>query len=118
MLTEHEGVDKITFTGSTATGKLVMKSCAMTLKRLTLELGGNDPAIICDDVDIDAIVPKITTLAFLNSGQICMLIKRVYVHENIYNTFRDAMVAFAKTLKTSDGFDPDAFIGPIQNQMQ
>lgn len=60
MVTEHPGVDKISFTGSTLTGKRVMASCAKTLKRVTLELGGNDPAIICDDVDIDAIIPQVS----------------------------------------------------------
>ncbi|KAJ4132406.1 hypothetical protein NW754_015222 [Fusarium falciforme] len=118
MLTEHPGIDKITFTGSSETGKRVMQSCSKTLKSVTLELGGNDPAIICEDVDIDAIVPKITTLAFLNSGQICMLIKRLYVHESIYDKFRDAMVAFAKTIKVGDGFEQDVLVGPIQNAMQ
>ncbi|CAH0018599.1 unnamed protein product [Clonostachys rhizophaga] len=118
MLTEHPGIDKITFTGSSETGKRVMQSCSKTLKSVTLELGGNDPAIICEDVDIDAIVPKITTLAFLNSGQICMLIKRLYVHENIYDKFRDAMVAFAKTIKVGDGFEPEVLVGPLQNSMQ
>ncbi|CRG83674.1 hypothetical protein PISL3812_01029 [Talaromyces islandicus] len=118
MLTEHPGIDKIAFTGSCATGKLVMQSCAKTLKRVTLELGGNDPAIVCEDVDIDAIVPKIATLAFLNSGQICMLIKRVYIHESIYDKFRDAIVAFSKTIKTGDGFESGVLVGPIQNSMQ
>ncbi|KAL9567415.1 hypothetical protein ACKAV7_008365 [Fusarium commune] len=118
MLTEHQGIDKVSFTGSIETGKRVMRSCAMTLKSVTLELGGNDPAIICEDVDINAIIPKITTLAFLNSGQICMLIKRIYVHESIYDKFRDAMVAFAKTIKVGDGFEPDVLIGPLQNSMQ
>lgn len=59
MLTEHPGIDKISFTGSITTGRRVMASCAKTLKRVTLELGGNDPAIICDDVDIDAIIPQV-----------------------------------------------------------
>ncbi|CAG7562060.1 unnamed protein product [Fusarium equiseti] len=118
MLTEHPDIDKIAFTGSIETGKRVMQSCAKTLKRVTLELGGNDPAIICDDVDIDAIVPKIATLVFLNSGQICMLIKRIYVHENIYDKFRDALVTYAKTIKVGDGFEPDVLIGPLQNSMQ
>lgn len=58
MMTEHSGIDKISFTGSISTGKKVMASCAKTLKRVTLELGGNDPEIICSDVDIDAVVPK------------------------------------------------------------
>ncbi|KAM4057326.1 aldehyde dehydrogenase family protein [Hirsutella rhossiliensis] len=118
MLTEHTDIDKVSFTGSIATGKLVMQSCSKTLKRFTLELGGNDPAIVCDDVDIDVVVPKITTIAFLNSGQICMVIKRVYVHEKIYDKFREAMVAFAKTIKVGDGFEPDVLVGPIQNAMQ
>jgi acyl-CoA reductase-like NAD-dependent aldehyde dehydrogenase len=64
MITEHPGIDKISFTGSSLTGKRVMASCAKTLKRVTLELGGNDPAIICDDVDIDAIIPKVTFLDY------------------------------------------------------
>ena len=118
MLTEHPGINKITFTGSSTTGRLVMRSCAVNLKRLTLELGGNDPAIVCEDVDIDAIAPKITQLAFLNSGQICMLVKRLYVHEAIYDKFRDAMVKIAQTMKTGDGLDPNVFVGPIQNSMQ
>jgi acyl-CoA reductase-like NAD-dependent aldehyde dehydrogenase len=87
VVTEHPDIDKLTFTGSSETGKLVMQNRAKTLKRVTLELGGNDAAIICEDVDIDAIVPKIATLAFLNSGQICMLIKQLYVHESIYDDF-------------------------------
>jgi len=118
MLTEHPGIDKISFTGSIATGKRVMESCSRTLKRVTLELGGNDPAIVCEDVDIEKIVPKIATLAFLNSGQICMLVKRLYVHESIYDKFKDAMVEFTKNVKTGDGFEKDILVGPIQNQMQ
>jgi len=118
MLTEHPGIDKISFTGSIATGKKVMESCAKTLKRITLELGGNDPAIVCEDVDIEKIVPKIATLAFLNSGQICMLVKRLYVHEKIYDQFRDAMVKFTETIKTGDGFEEDILVGPLQNRMQ
>ncbi|KAJ5692503.1 hypothetical protein N7462_001926 [Penicillium macrosclerotiorum] len=118
MLTEHPGIDKISFTGSIATGKRVMASCAKTLKRVTLELGGNDPAIVCEDVDIDKILPKIATLAFLNSGQICMLVKRLFIHEKIYDQFRDAMVQFVKTTaKTGDGFEPDVLVGPLQNNM-
>ncbi|KAL2831500.1 Aldehyde/histidinol dehydrogenase [Aspergillus cavernicola] len=114
MLTEHPGIDKISFTGSTPTGKRVMASCSKTLKRVTLELGGNDPAIICDDVDIDAI----GILSYLCSSQVCMMIKRLYVHESIYNTFLDRLVAFVKTLKVGDGTEADIFIGPVQNAMQ
>ncbi|KAL1646322.1 hypothetical protein SLS58_003279 [Diplodia intermedia] len=119
MLTEHPGIDKISFTGSTFTGKKVMESCSRTLKRLTLELGGNDPAIICDDVDLEKVVPKIGTFAFLGSGQICMDIKRIYVHEKIYDQFRAALVDFtAKNVKTGPASDPDVLVGPIQNSMQ
>ncbi|KAL1868147.1 hypothetical protein Plec18167_008338 [Paecilomyces lecythidis] len=118
MFTKHPGIDKISFTGSIATGKLVMASCAKTLKRVTLELGGNDPAIVCDDVDIDAIVPKIGILSYLCSSQICMMIKRLYVHEKIYDQFLEKLVAFVKTLKVGDGTEPDTFFGPVQNKMQ
>ncbi|OJJ33608.1 hypothetical protein ASPWEDRAFT_624778 [Aspergillus wentii DTO 134E9] len=118
MITEHPGIDKISFTGSTLTGKRVMASCAKTLKRVTLELGGNDPAIICDDVDIDAVIPKVGILSFLCSAQICMMIKRLYVHEKIYDEFRDKLVQFVQALKVGDGTESDVFFGPVQNGMQ
>lgn len=118
-ITEHPGIDKIAFTGSTATGKLVAASCAKTLKRCVLELGGNDAAIVCSDVDIDKCLPKIAMLSFLNSGQICMLTKRIYIHESIYDEFRDKMVAFTKgNIKTGNGTDDGVVVGPIQNEMQ
>ncbi|KAG9257139.1 aldehyde dehydrogenase-like protein [Emericellopsis atlantica] len=118
-ITEHPGIDMVSFTGSIPTGKRVAASCAKTLKRYVLELGGNDAAIVCDDVDISKCLPKITTLAFLNSGQICMLPKRIYIHEKIYDQFRDAMVEFTKNnIKTGGGFEADVVVGPIQNSMQ
>lgn len=118
-MTSHPGIDMITFTGSIPTGKRVAESCAKTLKRCVLELGGNDAAIVCDDVDIEKCMPKIATLAFLNSGQICMLVKRIYVHEKIYGKFRDAMVEFTKSnIKTGGGFESDVIVGPVQNKMQ
>jgi len=117
-LTAHAGVDKISFTGSTATGKKVLESASKTLKRVTLELGGKDPAVICKSVDIAATAPKIATFAFLNSGQICVALKRIYIHEDIYDEFRDAMVEYTKTLKVGDGMDDGVFLGPIQNSMQ
>ena len=117
-LTAHPGIDKISFTGSTFTGKKVMESAAKTLKRVTLELGGNDPAIVCADVDIETTAQKIATLSFLNSGQICLALKRIYIHESIYEKFRDAAVAFTKTLKYGEGHEEGIFLGPIQNKMQ
>ncbi|CAG8162745.1 unnamed protein product [Penicillium salamii] len=118
MITDHPDIDKISFTGSILTGKRVMASCAKTLKRVTLELGGNDPAIICEDVDIDAIIPKIGILSYLCSSQICMMIKRLYVHEKIYDEFLEKLVTFVKTLKVGDGTEEDTFFGPVQNEMQ
>ncbi|CAG8907711.1 unnamed protein product [Penicillium egyptiacum] len=118
LMTAHSGIQKISFTGSTATGKKVAASCAKFLKHYTLELGGNDPAIICEDVDIEDVVQKVGILSFLCSGQVCMMIKRIYVHESIYNTFRDKLVAFVETLVLGEGTKPDVFVGPVQNEMQ
>jgi len=117
-LTAHPGPAKISFTGSSATGKKVMESASKTLKRVTLELGGNDPAVICDDVNVKEVAPKIATLAFLNSGQICLALKRIFVHEKIFDEFRDAMVEHTKTLKLGEGNEEGVFLGPIQNSMQ
>ncbi|KAE9378650.1 putative aldehyde dehydrogenase [Stipitochalara longipes BDJ] len=117
-LTAHPTPAKISFTGSTATGKKVMESASKTLKRVTLELGGKDPAIICDDVDIDDVAVKIATFAFLNSGQICLAIKRILVHEKIIDEFRNALVKHTKLLKLGEGNEEGVFLGPIQNSMQ
>lgn len=117
-LTTHPDVAKVSFTGSTETGKKIMASCAATLKRVTLELGGNDAAVVCDDVDIENVVAKVGFLTFVHGGQICMNIKRIYVHENIYDKFLAQLVEFVKALKTGDNNDAEAFFGPIQNSMQ
>lgn len=118
-ITEHPGIDKVSFTGSIATGKLVAASCAKTLKRYVLELGGNDAAIVCEDVEIDKCLPKIAMMSFLNSGQICMLTKRIYIHEKIYDEFRDKMVEFTKgNIKTGAGTEEGVVVGPVQNKMQ
>ncbi|KAJ7675842.1 Aldehyde/histidinol dehydrogenase [Mycena polygramma] len=118
-VTEHPDISMVAFTGSIATGKKVAASCSKTLKRYLLELGGNDAAIVCEDVDIAKCLPKIAMMSFLNSGQICMLAKRIYVHENIYDKFRDDMVEFTKNnIKTGGGFEPDVVVGPLQNSMQ
>ena len=114
----HPGIDKIAFTGSVATGKKVYASAAPTLKRLTLELGGNDPAIILDDVDPTAIAKKIFFAAFVNSGQVCMAIKRIYAHERVYSPLCDALVAEAGRAKLGNGLDAATTLGPLQNRMQ
>ncbi|RKL46337.1 hypothetical protein BFJ70_g2832 [Fusarium oxysporum] len=117
-LTSHPGIDKISFTGSSTTGKLVLQSAAGTLKRVTLELGGNDPAIIFPDVDVDKVAEKVALYSFLNSGQICIALKRIYVHESIYEQFRDAMVKHIKTYTLGDGSQEGISHGPVQNSMQ
>ena len=117
-LTAHPGIDKISFTGSTATGRKVMASAASTLKRVTLELGGNDAAIVLPDVDLDTAVPDIFWAAFRNSGQICIASKRIYVHEAIYDRFRDGLVEYAKSVRVGDGAEPGVQLGPVQNKAQ
>ena len=117
-LTAHSGIDKISFTGSTQTGRKVMASASTTLKRVTLELGGNDPAIIFPDVDIEAVVPDLFWAAFRNSGQICIASKRIYVHADIYERFRDAFVAYAQTVRMGDGAREGIGLGPVQNAPQ
>ncbi|KAJ4422989.1 hypothetical protein N0V82_002383 [Gnomoniopsis sp. IMI 355080] len=110
----HSDVDMISFTGSGTAGKAVTKSCSATLKRVTLELGGNDPAIICADVDPVATATKIAMFAFCNSGQVCMAIKRVYVHESVYDEFLAALVEHVGTLQV--GVDETSFLGPVASE--
>ncbi|KAH6887476.1 aldehyde dehydrogenase domain-containing protein [Thelonectria olida] len=117
-LTSHPGIDKISFTGSTTTGKLVLQSASKTLKRVTLELGGNDPAIVFPDVDVDKVAEKVAFFAFLNSGQICLNLKRIYVHESIYEQFRDSLVKHVKSYVLGDGSKEGISHGPLQNSMQ
>jgi acyl-CoA reductase-like NAD-dependent aldehyde dehydrogenase len=117
-LTKHPDVRKISFTGSTATGKKVMEGAAATLKRITLELGGNDAAIVLDDVDPKTAAPKIFDGAFQNSGQVCIAMKRLYVHESIYDEMCDALAAVAKAAVVGDGLQQGTKIGPLQNKMQ
>ncbi len=116
MLTTHPGIAKISFTGSIATGKKVMAAAAGTLKRVTLELGGNDASIVLPDVDIKKIAPELVMGAFQNSGQVCVATKRIYIHEDIYEEMLKEMVAFTKSIKTGDP-SSGALLGPIQNKM-
>jgi acyl-CoA reductase-like NAD-dependent aldehyde dehydrogenase len=117
-MTSHAGLDKISFTGSVATGKKVLASASQTLKRVTLELGGNDPAIVMGDVDPKAVAKKIFFASFVNSGQVCMAIKRIYAHESIYDELCAALVDEAKKAKVGNGLDPATELGPLQNKMQ
>ncbi|MBC8752100.1 MULTISPECIES: aldehyde dehydrogenase family protein [Paraburkholderia] len=117
-MTEHPGIGKIAFTGSTATGKKVMQSAAINLKRLTLELGGNDPAIVLPDVDPKAIAKDLFWASFQNSAQFCVATKRLYVHEDIYEPLVSALVDYARSVRVDNGILPGSQLGPLQNRMQ
>lgn len=117
-ITEHPAIGKISFTGSTATGRRVMQSAAGNLKRLTLELGGNDPAIVLPDVDPKAIAKELFWASFANSAQFCVACKRLYVHEDVYDDVARELVAYAKTVKVGNGMEADTQLGPLQNRMQ
>lgn len=119
LLTEHSGVDMVSFTGSSATGKLVARSCGASLKRVLLELGGNDAAVVLPDVNVAEVVPQIAQAAFMHAGQICLAVKRIYVHESIYDEFRDGIVKFVKeNVKVGGIFEENVLVGPVQNKMQ
>lgn len=117
-MTAHPDIRKISFTGSTATGKKVMAGASDALKRITLELGGNDAAIILDDVDVPAIAPKIFQSAFMNNGQVCIAIKRVYAHERIYDTLVEELAKLADLAIVGDGLEQGTRFGPLQNRAQ
>ena len=118
LMTVHPQIDKISFTGSVATGKKVMASAAGTLKRLTLELGGNDAAIVLGDVDPVAVAKKLFFAATVNSGQVCMAIKRIYAHESVYEALCQALAAEAQAARLGNGLEASSTLGPIQNQRQ
>ena len=117
-MTAHPGIAKVSFTGSTPTGKRVMQSAAGSLKRLTLELGGNDAAIILDDVDVKAVAPKIFAAAMLNAGQVCLAAKRVYAPRSLYDALCDELAGLSRNAVVGSGVDPATTIGPVQNKAQ
>ena len=117
-LTTHPDVDKVAFTGSTATGKKVMAAAAQGVKRVTLELGGNDAAIVLDDVNPRQVAQKVYGGAMANAGQICVAIKRAYVPEPMYDEFCDELARLAREAVVDDGAKQGTQVGPIQNKMQ
>jgi acyl-CoA reductase-like NAD-dependent aldehyde dehydrogenase len=117
-MTSHAGFSKITFTGSTQTGKRILESAASTLKHVTLELGGNDAGIVLPDADPEKIATALFWSMFMLSGQGCITLKRLYVHEDVYTAFATALIACARNTKTGDAFAPDSALGPIQNRPQ
>lgn len=118
QMTAHADIAKISFTGSTETGKHVIRSAAATVKRLTLEMGGNDAAIVMPDADWQAIIAPLFWGAVGNSGQWCVGIKRLYVHRSFHAEFVAAFVDYARQQKVGDGLDPSVSVGPVQNRMQ
>jgi acyl-CoA reductase-like NAD-dependent aldehyde dehydrogenase len=118
VLTQHPDVVKVAFTGSTATGRKVMASVAGTIKRLTLELGGNDAAIVLDDVDVKDVAAKVFRGAMMNSGQVCLAIKRLYVPDSMYDAMCAELARLADATVVGDGLDAATQMGPLQNKTQ
>jgi len=117
-MTSHPVPRKISFTGSVATGKKVAAAAAQDLKRVTLELGGNDAAILLPDIEPKEVAQKVFWGAFENNGQICSAIKRVYVHEKQYKSVVAELTALAKSVKVGDGMEDGTQLGPINNEPQ
>jgi len=118
LLSNHVDVAKVTFTGSTATGKKIAQTTASSLKRLTLELGGNDAGIVLDDIDVQETAAKILGSSFINCGQLCIALKRLYVPTNMYDEMCGALSDLAKATKVGNGLDEGVEMGPLQNKMQ
>ena len=118
LITEHPDIDKITFTGSTATGKKIMEGAAGDLKRITLELGGNDASIVLPDADVEKVAEQLFWSSFSNAGQVCIAAKRIYIHEDIYDDLSKAIADYAKTVVVGDGSQQGTGVGPIQNKKQ
>jgi len=118
LLSQHPDVAKVAFTGSTATGRKVMASVANTIKRLTLELGGNDAAIVLDDANVKEVALKIFQGAMRNSGQVCLAIKRVYVPDALYEAMCAELVELANATIVGNGLDAATQMGPLQNKVQ
>lgn len=117
-MSSHPRIRKIVFTGSCATGQKIMRSAAETMKRLTLELGGNDAGIVLPDADPKQIAEGLFWGAFINGGQTCAALKRLYVHDSIYDAVCTELADFAQGIKVGDGLLDDSLIGPVQNKAQ
>lgn len=115
-LCENRKIRKLSFTGSTAVGKILMNQCSSTLKKLSLELGGNAPFIVFEDADIDAAVEGAIISKFRNSGQTCVCVNRFYAQDKIYNEFVEKLSRAIASLKVGDGLNKGVQIGPLINQ--
>lgn len=114
----HPGLDKIMFTGSTATGRKIVESSAHNLARLTLELGGNDAGIVLPGTDVAAIAENLFWGCFINSGQTCASLKRLYVHDSLYDEVVETLAGMARTMPMGRGLDESNVLGPLQNERQ
>jgi len=112
-LADHVDIDKVSFTGSTETGKHIVRASAGNLKRVTLELGGKSPVIVFDDADIEAAISQVAMGIFANSGQICFAGSRLYVQRGVYDRLMAGLVDFATRLKVGSGLDPANLLGPL-----
>jgi phenylacetaldehyde dehydrogenase len=117
-LVEHPDVDKVTFTGSTATGKWIVQAAAATLKRVTLELGGKSPTFIFPDADLEKAIPGAAMAVFANAGQICVAGSRLYVHKKVFDQVVAGVAGMAKALRVGPGLSPDTQMGPLVSQGQ
>jgi acyl-CoA reductase-like NAD-dependent aldehyde dehydrogenase len=117
-LAEHPDIAKVMFTGSTATGKAIIRSSADTVKRLTMELGGNDAGIVLPDADPQAIAEDLFWGAFINTGQTCAALKRLYVHDDLYYQVCEALTAVARNIPMGVGLNENNLLGPLQNKAQ
>lgn len=116
VFTSHEKVKKLTFTGSTPVGRLLMQQCSSTIKKLALELGGNAPLIVFDDADLDKAVQGAIFAKFRNAGQTCVCANRIYVHDNIYQAFAERFVQEVQKFKVGNGLEDGVQIGPLINE--
>ena len=115
-LTSNPIVRKLTFTGSTPVGKQLMAECAATVKRTSMELGGNAPFIVFDDADLDAAITGVMASKYRNSGQTCVCANRILIQEGVYDVFVEKLVAAVKNLRVGNGVDEDVTIGPLINE--
>jgi len=112
-LANHPGVDKVAFTGSTATGRAILDAAKTNFKRVTLELGGKSPSIVMPDADLDLAIPGVANAIFFNAGQVCIAGSRLYVHRSIHDSVVEGVANYAKSIKMGHGLLPDTQMGPV-----
>ncbi|WP_317928556.1 aldehyde dehydrogenase family protein [Halioxenophilus sp. WMMB6] len=118
MLAAHTGVDKIAFTGSTATGRAIVDASKSNLKRVSLELGGKSPALVLDDAELDITIPGVANGIFFNGGQVCVANSRAYIHRSIFDKVIEGIAGYAAGLKLGHGLNQETQLGPVVSQLQ